>query len=146
MGLAVGDKAPEFTLKNQDGELVEVKFTSPTVIFFYPKDNTPGCTIEAKAFRDSYTDLQKLGASVIGVSGDSVDSHKSFCSKFDLPYTLLSDEGDKVRQQYGVPKDLFGLLPGRQTYVIKDGVVVLVFNSQLKAKQQVQEAIKSLTS
>ena len=146
MGLAVGDKAPEFTLKNQDGELVEVKFTSPTVIFFYPKDNTPGCTIEAKAFRDSYTDLQKLGASVIGVSGDSVDSHKSFCSKFDLPYTLLSDEGDKVRQQYGVPKDLFGLLPGRQTYVIKDGVVVLVFNSQLKAKQHVQEAIKALSS
>lgn len=146
MGVAVGDKAPEFSLRNQDGEVVNVTFSTATVMFFYPKDNTPGCTIEAKAFRDAYADLEKLGATVIGVSGDSVDSHKGFCNKFDLPYTLLSDEGDKVRQLYGIPKDMFGLLPGRQTFVIKDGVVVLVFNSQLKAKQHVQEAIKALSS
>lgn len=103
--------------------------------------------MEAKAFRDAYADLQALGATVYGISGDSVASHASFCSKLDLPYTLLADEGDKIRKEvYGVAGDMFGLLPGRQTYVIGgDGIVKLIFRSQLKAKQHVAEAIKILS-
>jgi len=136
-------------LKN--GRKVDIKFggfgAKPKVIFFYPKDNTPGCTLEAKAFRDSYAALRKLKADVIGISSDSVDSHANFCSELDLPYTLLSDEGDAVRGMYGVPKDLFGLLPGRQTFVIgKDGTVELVFNNQFSPEMHVEEAIKALTS
>ena len=135
----------------QNGRDVAVKFggfgAKPKVIFFYPKDNTPGCTLEAKAFRDAYGDLKKLGAEVIGISSDSVDSHNSFCSDLDLQYILLSDEGDVVRQLYGVPKDLFGLLPGRQTFVIaKDGEVKLVFNNQFSPEKHVQEALKVLSA
>jgi thioredoxin-dependent peroxiredoxin len=83
---------------------------------------------------------------VVGISSDSVDSHKSFCSDLDLPFTLLSDEGDAVRKAYGVPTDLLGLLPGRVTYVIgKDGVVKLVFNNQFAPEKHVKEAIAALS-
>ena len=110
-------------------------------------DNTPGCTLEAKAFRDSYAQLKKFGADVIGISSDSVESHSSFCSELDLPYTLLSDEDGAVREMYGVPKDLFGLLPGRQTFVIaKDGTVALSFNNQFKPEEHVAQAIKALSA
>lgn len=104
--------------------------------------------MEAKAFRDAHAEFQALGATVYGVSGDSVASHASFCSKLDLPYTLLADEGDAVRKDvYGVAGDMFGLLPGRQTYVIGgDGVVKLIFRSQLNAKQHVAEAVKVLSA
>lgn len=104
----------------------------PTILFFYPKDNTPGCTLEAKAFKDAYATLRKKGAEVIGVSSDSVDSHKSFCDDLELPYTLLADGDGSVRELYDIPSDLFGLLPGRQTFVIgKDGTVLEVRNSDI---------------
>jgi len=111
------------------------------------QDNTPGCTLEAKAFRDNYSQLKKLGADVIGISSDSVDSHAAFCSDLELPFTLLSDEEDKVRTTFGVPKDLFGLLPGRQTFVIsKEGEVKLVYNNQFGPEKHVEEAIKALAN
>ena len=103
--------------------------------------------IDLQAFRDNFSRLQKLGANVIGISSDSVDSHKSFAEDLELPYQLLSDEGDEVRNMYGVPKDLFGLLAGRQTFVIsKTGEVKLVFNSQLKPEDHVEGAIKALSN
>lgn len=99
----------------------------PTVLFFYPKDNTPGCTLEAKAFRDAYATLKSKGAQVVGVSSDSVESHKSFCNELELPYELLADTDGSIRKLYDVPSDIFGLLPGRQTFVIsKDGTVAEV--------------------
>jgi peroxiredoxin Q/BCP len=116
------------------------------VLYFYPKDNTPGCTAEAKAFRDSYEAFKEMGAEVIGVSSDSVDSHVDFASRCDLPFTLLSDPGGKVRGLYGVPSTL-GLLPGRVTYVIDtNGVVRHIFNSQFNATKHVEEAIRILRS
>jgi thioredoxin-dependent peroxiredoxin len=120
----------------------------PKVLFFYPKAATPGCTLEAKAFRDSYAQMKKLGVDVYGISNDSPEDQKSFCEANELPYTLLCDENDKVRSMYGVPKDLFGLLPGRQTYVIngKDGNVELVFNNQFKPEQHVEEVLKVLNN
>jgi thioredoxin-dependent peroxiredoxin len=144
-----GSKAPNFTLPSQSGEMVSLEDfigTKPVVLFFYPKDDTPGCTKEACAFRDDYEQFGKLDADVIGISSDSVDSHRSFASKHDLPFTLLSDEGGKVRRLYRVP-NTFGLFPGRVTYVIdKEGVVRRVFSSQLGVEQHVEEALKALRS
>lgn len=143
----VGSVAPDFTLPDQAGQpvsLKDFKGQKAVVLYFYPKDNTPGCTTEACAFRDSYEIFKESGAEVIGVSSDSADSHQGFASKHSLPFVLLSDQGGQVRKLYGVPSTL-GLLPGRVTYVIdKTGVVKHVFNSQFGAAKHVEEALKIL--
>jgi thioredoxin-dependent peroxiredoxin len=114
------------------------------VLYFYPKDNTPGCTAEAKAFRDHYEVFKEMGAEVIGVSSDSVDSHRDFAAKCEIPFTILSDEDGKVRKLYGVPSSL-GLFPGRVTYVIDaNGTVRHIFNSQLNPARHVEEAMAIL--
>ena len=115
------------------------------MIYFYPKDDTPGCTKEACYFRDEYDVFEKADALIIGISGQSVDSHKKFAEKYHLNFTLLSDEENKVRKLFGVPVNLFGLLPGRVTYIIdKSGKVVYIFNSQTQAKRHVDEALRIL--
>lgn len=133
MSLQKGNKVPGFTLKDQEGKdfnissLIGVK---PFVIFFYPRDFTPGCTKEACAFRDSYEDFKDYGAEVIGISSDSEEKHRKFIKSYNLPYILLSDKDKKVRHLFGVKNNFFGLLPGRETYVFsKAGKVVMVFNS-----------------
>ena len=103
-----------------------------------------GCTKQACVFRDNYEVFKKRDAEVIGISSDSVESHRGFAAKHDLPYTLLSDEQRKVRKLYGVPNTL-GLFPGRVTYVIdREGIVRHVFSSQLGTEKHVEEAIKAL--
>jgi len=143
----VGSRAPNFTLPSQLGEMVSLQDflgDRPVVLFFYPKDDTPGCTKEACAFRDDYEEFGKLDAEVIGISSDSVESHESFAAKHDLPFTLLSDEVGEVRKLYGVP-NTFGLFPGRVTYVIdEEGVVRHVFSSQLGVEKHVEEALQAL--
>jgi len=122
-GVQAGDKAPDFTLPSQAGEQVRLSDRlgeRVVVLYFYPKDETPGCTREACAFRDSYEVFTDAGAEVIGVSSDSAESHAAFAGHHKLPFTLLSDEGGRVRKSYGVPATL-GLLPGRVTYVIDRG-------------------------
>ncbi|ONK61135.1 uncharacterized protein A4U43_C08F26600 [Asparagus officinalis] len=144
-----GGVPPSFTLKDQDGKNVSLsKFKGkPVVVYFYPADETPGCTKQACAFRDSYEKFKKAGAEVVGISGDDSSSHKAFAKKYRLPYTLLSDEGNKVRKEWGVPSDLFGTLPGRQTYVLdKKGVVQLVYNNQFQPEKHVDETLKLLQS
>ena len=145
--IGAGDPAPEFSLPDQTGKTVSLKDLTgrkEVVLYFYPKDNTPGCTAEAGAFRDSYEAFRDLGAEVIGVSSDTVDSHRSFASKCDLPFTILSDQGGRVRKLYGVPSTL-GLLPGRVTYIIdKKGVVRPVFSSQMNPTRHVENAMKVL--
>jgi peroxiredoxin Q/BCP len=147
VGLAVGDAAPDFELHDAGGAVVRLadfKGRKCVVLYFYPKDDTPGCTKEACTFRDRYEDFTAAGAEVIGVSSDSGDSHRSFAKKHRLPFTLLSDRGGAVRKQYGVPATL-GLLPGRVTFVIdREGIVRHVFNSQLAAAQHVTEALEIL--
>jgi peroxiredoxin Q/BCP len=111
------------------------------VLYFYPKDNTSGCTAEACAFRDSHEVFTEAGAEVIGVSSDSVDKHAGFAGKHNLPFTLLSDAGGKVRKAYGVPAT-FGVLPGRVTYVIdRDGTVRHVFSSMMNIDKHVNDAL-----
>src|SRR5213596_864224 len=144
--LEPGTKAPTFSLTADDGSNVKLADLkgSPVVLYFYPKDDTPGCTREACAFRDQYQDLQDAGAEVIGVSSDGEAAHERFATKYKLPFVLVTDRGGAVRKQYGVPATL-GLLPGRVTFVIdRQGVVRHVFNSQFQATKHVAEAITAL--
>ncbi|KAL4325809.1 hypothetical protein GQ457_11G017100 [Hibiscus cannabinus] len=143
-----GSVPPPFTLKDQDGKNVSLsQFKGkPVVVYFYPADETPICTKEACAFRDSYEKFKKFGAQVVGISGDDPSSHKAFAKRYRLPFTLLSDEGNKVRKAWGVPPaDMFGTVPGRQTYVLdKQGVVQLIYNNRFQAEKHVDETLKVL--
>jgi thioredoxin-dependent peroxiredoxin len=141
------DKAPDFTLPSQMGDKVTISEyfgKKNIVLYFYPKDETAGCTKEACTFRDNYEELANLGAEVLGVSGQSVESHKSFATHYGLPFILLADVDNKVRELYGVPSTM-GIIPGRVTYIIdKKGIVRHVFVSQTQAKKHVEEAKKTL--
>jgi peroxiredoxin Q/BCP len=143
VSVKVGDKAPDFTLPSQMGDnvtLSEYFGKKNVVLYFYPKDESLGCTREACTFRDSYDVFTNLGAEVLGLSGQSVKSHKSFATHHGLPFLLLSDVDNKVRQLYGVPATI-GIIPGRVTYIIdKKGVVRHVFNSQFQPEKHVEEA------
>lgn len=146
-GLHPGVQAPDFTLNDQDGKpvsLASFRGQKSVVVYFYPKDDTPGCTKESCAFRDQFTAFSDAGAEVLGISSDSEASHKAFAEKYRLPFRLLADRGGKVRAAFKVPAT-FGLLPGRVTFVIdKDGVIRHAFNSQINATQHVDEALKVL--
>jgi thioredoxin-dependent peroxiredoxin len=143
-GILVGEQAPDFTLPSQSGEPVRLSDRlgeRVVVLYFYPKDNTPGCTAEACAFRDSYEVFTEAGAEVIGVSSDSADRHAAFAGRHDLPFTLLSDSGGRIRKSYRVPAVL-GVLPGRVTYVIdRQGTVRHMFNSMTNIDQHVGDAL-----
>jgi peroxiredoxin Q/BCP len=144
----VGSHIPEFSLPDQDGKIFSVNSITGKknlVIYFYPKDDSPGCTKEACSFRDSFEVFKEADAVIIGISGQSVESHKKFAEKYRLTFTLLSDEGDKVRKMFGVPVNFLGLLPGRVTYIAdKSGKVVYIFNSQTQAEKHVEEALRIL--
>jgi peroxiredoxin Q/BCP len=146
----VGDSAPDFTLPTQKtGEMFHLHDLigkSAIVLYFYPKDDTPGCTSEACSFRDSYETFKQAGAEVIGVSSDSEESHRQFASKYKLPFILLSDKGGALRKKYGVPTTL-GMLPGRVTYVIdKEGIVRHIFSSQTNINKHITEALEVVRS
>jgi peroxiredoxin Q/BCP len=145
--LKIGDKAPIFTAIDANGKAFDSKDIigkKPVVIYFYPKDNTPGCTMQACGFRDSYEDFIDLRAEVIGVSSDTVNSHKKFTNQYKLPFILLSDSEKKIRKLFGVPDKLFGLLPGRVTYIInKAGIITMIFDSVLATKH-ISVALESL--
>ena len=146
--LNVGDAAPDFTLLDQRGKpvrLYELTETKNVALYFYPKDATPGCTLEARAFRDAYDVFVAADTEVVGVSSDSVKSHGRFAANERLPFLLLSDRDGMVRELYGVERTL-GILPGRVTYVIgKGGVVRHVYSSQLRATQHPREALKAVS-
>ena len=141
-----GAEAPDLTLPSQTGEQVSLRDNRGkwVVLYFYPADDTPGCTAEACSFRDSHEDFVDAGAVVIGVSSDSVEKHVKFAEKHKLPFTLLSDGDGQARKIYGVKKTM-GLLPGRVTYVIDpDGIVRKIFSSQLGAKKHHTEALAAI--
>ncbi len=145
----IGDRAPDFTLDSQSGDKVRLKdFIGKKIIvlYFYPKDGTPGCTAEACSFRDNYDVFKNAGAEVIGISSDAVESHSAFVLKYNLQFILLSDKDQTVRKLYGVPSTL-GLLPGRVTYIIdKKGIVRHVFSSQFNATKHISEALRVIQS
>ncbi|MCF6214452.1 MAG: peroxiredoxin [Flavobacteriaceae bacterium] len=148
--LKIGDKVPSFSLLDQNGTTFnssDIIGKQPAVIYFYPKDDTPGCTKEACKFRDEFEIFTDLNAKVIGISSDDVASHKNFAEKYHLPFTLLADTDKKVRQLFGVQKSTMGLLPGRVTYVVNaKGFIIYIFEKQFGAEKHISEAIKALKS
>lgn len=145
MKLKIGDKAPDFTAVSDDGSIISLHdFISrgEVILYFYPKDFSPGCTVEASAFRERWKEIQALGASVIGVSSDNPESHASFKQKCDLPYTLVTDKDSSLRRLFGV-KGL--LIPPRVTFVIdRQWIIRDIYNSQLNARSHVERALKVL--
>jgi peroxiredoxin Q/BCP len=143
--IKVGSKVPEFKLLDQTGKEFDIKNVlgkQKLVIYFYPKDETPGCTKEACYFRDKYQVFEKADAMIIGISGQSVDSHKEFAENHKLPFTLLSDKDNKVRKLFGVKTSP---VPGRVTFVVdKTGTVVYVFDSLMQPTRHVDEAMRIL--
>jgi peroxiredoxin Q/BCP len=143
--MKIGDLCPHFELIDQHGK----SFNSSDwigkkklVIFFYPKDETPGCTKEACTFRDRHEEFLEFDCQVIGISSDSVDSHKQFATKHNFNFVLLADTDKKIRKLFGVPGNLFGLLPGRVTYIIDlSGKIRGIHNSQLNPVSHIEEAL-----
>jgi peroxiredoxin Q/BCP len=144
--IKTGDLIPSFSLPDQDGNLFDISIylgKKKLVIFFYPQDGSLNCTREACYFRDLSDVFEEADAVVIGISGQSVESHKEFAEKNRLKYTLLSDTGNIVRKLFGVPGRVFGLIPGRVTYVAdRSGKVVYVFDSQTETQRHADEALK----
>jgi peroxiredoxin Q/BCP len=141
----VGDLAPDFEGHTDAGEMFQSRSVlgkSPLVLYFYPKDETPGCTKEACTFRDRWEELSRLGATVVGISSDSPESHTSFKKHHNLPFTLVSDANREIRKKFGVTGVL---IPPRVTFVVdKNGRIVKKFNSQLHPERHVDEAIRAL--
>jgi peroxiredoxin Q/BCP len=146
MSVTVGESAPDITLPAlRGGDLTLSSLRGKNVVlFFYPRDSSPGCTVEACTFRDAYEDFVAVGAEVVGVSSDSLESHAEFARKHSLPMQLVTDGDGQVRARYGV-KSTLGMLPGRETFIIdKQGVVRHVFRSQLRVKKHVEESLQIL--
>ncbi|ABM78643.1 peroxiredoxin [Prochlorococcus marinus] len=144
MALQVGDKAPAIDLVDQNGKKRRSNDLKGKVLvlFFYPKDDTPGCTAEACSFRDNYSVFEKLGSEVWGVSGDDDISHRQFAERHSLPYALLSDKDNTLRRAFEVPRTL-GMLPSRVTYVIDgQGTIRHIFNNLLDGPAHMREACR----
>jgi thioredoxin-dependent peroxiredoxin len=145
--IAVSEKAPLFSLPDQNGKLVNISdFIGKTklVLYFYPKDESYGCTKEACSFRDSYEDFKDAGAEVIGISADDEASHREFSAHHKLPFILLSDKDKKVATLYNIKKTM-GIFSGRVTFVIdKEGIIRMIYSSQLNFQKHVDEAVEML--
>lgn len=143
----IGDQIPAIELKNQHDETVDLHALKgkPLVIYFYPKNNTKVCTAQACGFRDEYEHFQELGAEVIGISRDSVQSHQKVANKRRLPFLLLSDPDKKAHRAFGVPSGLLGLVPGRVTFIVdKNGIVLHTFRADFNASSHIKEAMSIL--
>lgn len=145
--MKIGDNLPRFSLPDQDGRNFNSTslIGNPSVIYFYPKNDTPGCTSQACSFRDHFEEFTDAGVTVIGISSDSVKSHANFKKAYRLPFTLLSDPLKTVRRQFGVKGNIIGLIPGRETFVFDAcGMLLFKFESQINFNQHVKKALKSL--
>jgi peroxiredoxin Q/BCP len=144
--LKVGEKVPFIAGPDQHGDelrTAELLHKKNVVIYFYPKDETGGCTAQACSFRDAYEDFLALDCEVIGISGDSLQSHEKFAAHHRLPFRLLSDSDKIIRKAFQVPRDFLGLLPGRYTYVVnKEGVLVDVFHSTNNMNAHIVNALE----
>lgn len=145
--MELGEVLPNFTLKNQHGALVDSSNLiglTPIVVFFYPKNFTPGCTKEVCGFRDHFEDFSEMGATVVGISADSEASHQKFAKRFQLPFDLLADTKNKVRKQFGVKSNLLGMLPGRETFVFDANGKLTYKVAALGADPHIKKALKHL--
>ncbi len=143
--MKIGDKIPSFSLQDQNGKRRKSdQLNKPLVLFFYPKDDTPGCTIEACGFRDKYDLFKILGAEVWGISNGDSQSHLEFANKNNLQYPLLCDIDNILRKKFGVPKKL-GFIEGRVTYIFdSSGIIIHIFEDLLNGPAHIKEAIRAL--
>ena len=145
--IKIGDSVPHFKLMNQSGKWIDIKsyIGNPMIIYFYPKDDTPGCTKESCSFRDSKTDFDELDAVIIGISADDQESHAKFKDKYNLTYTLLCDTNKVARKMFGVPSTLLGMIPGRVTYIFnKNGECIHIINSQMNPEKHINESLEMI--
>lgn len=149
MSLQIGDKAPDFEAKDQNGETVKLSDYrgKKVVIYFYPKDNTPGCTAQACNLRDNYTDLQRAGYEIIGISTDNVQSHQKFAEQQNLPFTLVADEDKKINEAYGVwkEKSMYGrkyMGTARTTFVINEEGIITDIIEKVKTSDHTAQILK----
>ncbi|MDD9986017.1 MAG: peroxiredoxin [Spirochaetaceae bacterium] len=143
MGVAVNQSAPDFVLPGADGTPLQLSSLRgrKVVLFFYPRNNTRGCTAEACAFRDAYEELTTAGAEVVGISSDSVESHRGFAASRELPFPIVSDRDGSVRRLYGASSTLLFGTTGRVTYLIdEEGVVRDLFSSVFRPLEHVRRA------
>ena len=144
----VGEFAPEFALPSQSGEVVKLsdfRGEKLVVVYFYPRDFTRGCELEARTFATSYDSFRRLDAEILGVSSDSVETHRDFASKFKLPFPLLSDSENRVRRLYRVAAT-FGLIPGRVSYIVdREGFIRHMYSSQRAPERHTREALNALS-
>ena len=148
LNLAVGESAPDFSLVDQNGKtFTRSKDKKPLVVYFYPADSTPGCTVQATAFNDEITAIRKeYKADVVGISGQGAESKQKFAAELGLDFSILADEGDEVRKAFKVPKAAFGFLPGRVTYVLdKNGVCTSVYDNLTDAASHINAAKDALS-
>ncbi len=142
----VGDLAPDFPFSTDDtdGKLSDFRGQADVVLFFYPKDDTPGCTAQACSYRDDYAEFRRLGAEVVGISGDSDDSHRAFAGKHQLPYRLITDGDGSIRRRFGIKKT-WGLIPGRVSLLVDvDGVIRQIHESQFRPASHVPAMLDAL--
>mmetsp|Transcript_6404 Transcript_6404/g.9427 ORF Transcript_6404/g.9427 Transcript_6404/m.9427 type:complete len:194 (+) Transcript_6404:20-601(+) len=147
LDLAVGEVAPDFSLVDQNGKTVKRSaIKKPLIVYFYPADSTPGCTVQATAFNEQVSEIKKkYGATLVGISGQDVESKQAFAKELGLNFSILADEGDEVRKAFGVPKALLGLFPGRVTYVLdKNGECVFTYDNLANAESHVGAATDAL--
>ena len=145
--LEIGEKLPNLFLFDQNSTEIRLHdyIGKPLVIFFYPKDHTPVCTIEACSFRDNLEEFNDLNTKIFGISSDSPASHLGFANKYQLDFALLSDPGHEAEKAFGVKRNLFGLLAQRVTFIINSvGEVAHVFSSQFNGKKHIKEALKAI--
>lgn len=144
--LKAGDTIPSFELPDEEGKLRRIGDflgEGKLVIYFYPMDFTPGCTKEACSFRDRYDAFRRYNATVVGVSADSPERHRKFKEKHRLPFTLLSDKGNKVRKMFGIKK-LLGIMPARVTFIADaEGRIIQVFDSLFEYEAHVERSLRS---
>jgi peroxiredoxin Q/BCP len=146
--MKIGEQCPDFSALNQYGERInshDYIGKRKTVIFFYPKDFTPGCTKEVCEFRDDYNEFSELNCEIVGISSDSRKSHLDFSKRYKLNYHLLSDSKNTIRKLFQVPRNLFGLIPGRVTYIIeKNGTIIGIYNSLSNSTSHISSALECL--
>jgi peroxiredoxin Q/BCP len=144
--LAIGDKMPSFKLQNQEGKWLDSSSFNgaPLVVYFYPKDDTPGCTKEACSFRDNYEKFKENNVEVVGISADAIESHKDFVAKYNLPFILLTDSNRSVHKAFGVEKKL-GVFTARITFIVDaKGKIINIFEDNINAEKHIEEALKAL--
>jgi peroxiredoxin Q/BCP len=144
---AVGEAAPDFRLQDQDGEWHQLSDYKGRwlAVYFYPKDDTPGCTTEACNFRDNMYQFEAIGASVVGISVDDVDSHKEFSTKYKLPFTLLADPEGTVCDEYGVLRDFKAMtLASRQSFLVNPEGIIVKHYDDVDPEAHTQEVLADI--